>query len=146
MSDGVTLGYVSGNVTEEKSFLSTNGALTVIFESDYSQQHQGYEGYFVIASEYNSCFAIKSFSTPLRMHALRFRSKLPPVSLCFLSLFLDESVLTSTAASTTATVPTTTEGNTLNISSLCRRGQIVLILFLRFVCNRHNNCRSYYSS
>ena len=50
LSDGVSLGYVSGNVTEEKSFLSSNGALTVIFESDYSQQYQGYEGYFLIAS------------------------------------------------------------------------------------------------
>lgn len=52
LSDGVSLGLVSGDVTKKRRFVSTNGQLTVIFRSNAAVQYQGYEAYFSIASEW----------------------------------------------------------------------------------------------
>ena len=50
VSDGeVPIAFVGGVITEERSFVSTSGELTITFRSDSSVQHSGYEAYFVIA-------------------------------------------------------------------------------------------------
>ena len=45
------IAFVGGVITEERSFVSTSGELTIIFRSDSSVQFQGYEAYYVIAGD-----------------------------------------------------------------------------------------------
>ena len=51
ISDGITLGTVSGYLSNPRSFISTNGEITIRFTSDSSVTYQGYEAYFVIAGK-----------------------------------------------------------------------------------------------